>query len=387
MTMNSPVAAGPGRRRNRRTLLIGVAALAVLGAGLAIFWPRPAPQAKAAAPVAAMVVTAARAAPAAWPDTLAASGAIAPWQEAIIGAQVSGLRLSEVRVNVGDTVRRGQVLARFDTAMLQAEAAQLNAGLAQARASLAQADADRQRADQLKGSGGISEQEILRYVTQADTARAQAQAARAQLDAKRLQLRYGEVLAPDDGVISARDATLGAVAGNGQELFRLIRQGRLEWRGELTAGQLRQVAPGQRIDLALPDGGTAGARVRQTAPSLDATSRLGLVYADLDRGGGARAGMYAQGSVTLAQTQALVVPAPSVVIRDGRSYVFRLPANQDAAKVEARAVQVGRRRQAGVEIVSGLRDGDTVVVEGAGFINDGDLVKVVPMPAMRRTGR
>src|SRR5690606_17241047 len=128
--------------------------------------------------------------------------------------------------------------ARFDTSTLRAEEAQLVAALAQARGVAAQADANRARALQLKGSGGISEQEVQRYVTEAITAEAQVASAQAQLEAKRLQLRQADVTAPDDGVISARAATLGAVATNGQELFRLVRQNRLEWRGEFTAAQL-----------------------------------------------------------------------------------------------------------------------------------------------------
>jgi len=385
MKPTDPESPRPVRRRRRAILIAGAAGLAAAGAGLVAFWPRAAPRVDSA-PVTALTVTSAATRSAVWPTTLVASGAIAPWQEAVIGAQVTGLRLAEVRADVGDVVRRGQVLARFDAALLHAEEAQLLAGLAQAQASFAQADADRRRAEQLKGSGGISEQEILRYATQAETARAQVQAARARLDANRLQLRYAEVVAPDAGVISARAATLGAVASSGQELFRLIRQGRLEWRGELTASQLAFVAPGQRVDLSLPDGRTASAQVRQTAPSLDGASRLGLVYADLDRGGTARAGMYAQGAVALAQTPALIVPAASVVIRDGRSYVFKLRPQNAAHEVEARPVLTGRRRDSSIEIVGGLAANDTVAVSGAGFLNDGDLVKVVAAPSPRRAG-
>ncbi|MFD2424801.1 efflux RND transporter periplasmic adaptor subunit [Ralstonia solanacearum] len=225
-------------------------------------------------PAAALTVTVAAASQTQWPATLEASGAIAPWQEAVIGAQVSGLRLADVRVNVGDRVKRGQVLAVFDADLLRADEARLKAGWQQA-------EANRERALKLKGSGGISEQDVLQYVTQADVSKAQ-------LRSTQLQLRYAEVIAPDDGVISARSATVGTVSNTGQELFRMIRQSRLEWRGELTAAQLAQVKAGQHIRLALPDGSAATAMVRQTAPSLDSQTRLGIVYADIEPGSGAR---------------------------------------------------------------------------------------------------
>jgi RND family efflux transporter MFP subunit len=312
-------------------------------------------------PSAALTVTAAVAEQTRWPAVLEASGAVTAWQEAVIGAQVAGLRLTAVRANVGDQVKRGQVLAVFDTDMLRADEARL-------KASTLQAEANRQRALQLKGSGGISDQDVLQYVTQADVAKAQ-------LENIRLQVRYGQVTAPDDGVISARSATVGAVSGSGQELFRMIRQNRLEWRGEMTAAQMAKIKVGQAVALTLPDGALAKARVRQLAPGLDSQTRLGLVYADIEPGGSARAGMYATGRVTLAENAALTVPAASVIIRDGRSYVPKIAQEQ---RIALQAVVVGRRQGSAVEILSGIQPGERVAVEGAGFLNDGDLVRVAP---------
>ena len=316
-----------------------------------------------------------------WDSTLEASGAIEPWQEAVLGTQTSGLRLLEVKAGIGDTVQRGQVLARFDSALLRASHAELQASLVRAEAEARQADANRQRMHSIKDSGGISQQEMLQYETVADTSSAQVALVRAQLEARRLQLDHAEIKAPDQGIISARTATVGAVADSCQELFRLIRQGRLEWRGELTALQLTQIAPGQQVLLNLPDGSRATARVRQSAPRLDAQSRLAIVYADIDAGSHARAGMYAAGRVILLQRPALVLPAASVVVRDGRSYVFKVA---DAARpvVRAQAVKVGRRQGNSVEVLDSVSAGERVVLQGAGFLKDGDTVHVVPA-AMR----
>jgi len=308
----------------------------------------------------AATVTAAAAAEARWPVQLQTTGAITAWQEAVVGAQVSGVRLVELGVNVGDRVKRGQSLARFDDAALKTNEAQL-------QASWRQAEANRQRALQLKGSGSMSEQELLQYVTQADVAKGQ-------LDAVHLQLLQTRVVAPDDGTIVARSATLGAVATQGQELFRLIRQDRLEWRGELSAAQLASIAPGQRVHLALPDGSSATATVRQTAPGVDAQTRLGTVFADIERGSRPRPGMYAQGSVDLADSAAIVVPAASVVIRDGRSHVIVIGEDDRASE---RRVETGRYRDDAIELISGLKAGERVVAQGAGFLYDGDAVHVV----------
>lgn len=383
------VAAVPPRSKpaTSRAVLISVAGIAALGLGalgLALASGEAPGAAPAVAVAPAMTVTLAAVARADWDSSLSASGAIEPWQETVIGAQNSGLRLLEVRAEVGDRVQRGQVLARFDAATLRASLAELQATLLRSEAEARQAATNRDRMHLLADSGGVSRQELLQYATLADTSAAQVAVVRAQLESRRLQLGHAEVRAPDDGVISARSATVGAVGDNGQELFRLILKGRLEWRGELTAAQLTNVKSGQRVKLNLPDGSTADAQVRRIAPRLDAQSRLGLVYADVDARSAARAGMYAAGRVVLRQQTALIVPAASVVIRDGRSYVFKVQGiNTSATTVAAQAVQVGRRHGDAVEILAtaAMQAGERVVVQGAGFLKDGDSVRVVAAPA------
>lgn len=326
----------------------------------------PVPPESSVSPVAALTVTSTRPREVTWPVTLKASGAIAAWEEASIGAQIGGYQLIDVRVNVGDQVKKGQVLARFDRALLLADQAQL-------QANADQAAANRERALTLKSSGGISDQDVLQLVTQSKTADAA-------LAANQLRLQYTDVVAPDSGVISARTATLGAVVPVGQELFRMIRQGRIEWRAELTAEQLSQVEIGQQITLQLPDGSSASATARQVSPSLDSESRLAIVYADIHPGSRARAGMYVAGNIRLADSPALVVPARSVVIRDGRSNIVTLSDDGPTPKASLRRVDVGRRRGEEVEITRGLDRDERVVVEGAGFLADGDVVRVASPP-------
>ncbi|MEA5125718.1 efflux RND transporter periplasmic adaptor subunit [Xanthomonas floridensis] len=316
-----------------------------------------------------------------WPSTLSATGIVAPWQEAVISSQSNGLRLVTLNVAVGDVVTRGQLLAHFDTATLLAARAELRAGLAKAQAAADQAQTNRMRAVRVQAAGAMSDQEVQRYVTEAVTANTQIAVAQAQLDANLLQLQQADITAPDDGVISAQSATLGAVASSGQELFRLVRQGRLEWRGEFTPEQIARIALGQQVRLRLPDGSTVAARVRQIAPLLDARSRLGVVYADIQPGSRLRGGMYVDGAVALPSSRALVVPAASVVVRDGRSLVFRIVGSGAAARVRALPVTVGRRFGTEVELLQPWTDGERIVAQGAGLLADGDTVLVKTTPA------
>lgn len=376
-----------GKRRLSRhwSIALALAILAgVVAAGAAVRSSMRGDADQAVKPVAALTVTTAVATSRRWAQTLRASGPIAAWQEAIVGAEISGQRLVELRVNVGDVVKKGDVLARFNTETLRAQEAELAAMLAQAKATEAQAESDRARAIRLKAMQAMSEQQIANAVTQENVAKAQTAAAQARLDALRLQIAQATVVAPSDGVISSRTATLGAVGAAGGELFRLIADNRLEWRGALTARQLKHVAPGQKVELFLPDDSRASARVRQTSPALDA-QRMAIVYADIEPGSRANAGMYADGAITLAETEAIVAPAVSVVIRDGRSYVFKLRGDADA--VAQQEVAVGRRQGGEVEIVEGLKQGDRVVALGAGFLEDGDVVRLAPQDTTAEMAR
>jgi RND family efflux transporter MFP subunit len=327
----------------------------------------------------ALTVSTAAPATASLPLKLAANGNVAPWQEAVIGNESGGLRLLEVRVNVGDVVKKGEVLAVFSSDTVNADVEQARAALQEAQANAAEAAANAKRGQDLKSSGAISEQQFTQWATAARTAAARVAAAKATLTQQQLRLKYTQVLAPDSGVISARSATVGAVVGVGTELFRLIRQGRLEWRAELPASDIGRIKPGTRVRVKGASGGEVVGKVRTVAPTVDAQTRTTLVYVDLPPAlsGNAplKAGMFAGGEFELGASNALTVPQQAVAVRDGFSYVFRL--NPDS-RVSQLKVVTGRRLGERIEVVNGLAPDAQIVVNGAGFLNDGDLVRNVP---------
>jgi RND family efflux transporter MFP subunit len=371
--------------RLRRPALAAAAALLVAGGAGILVSSRAADNGKAAAPRPALTVTTAKPESARLPVGLAANGNVAAWQEAVIGSESNGLRLADVKVNVGDVVRKGQVLAVFDAAPVEADLAQARAAVqeAQANAAAARADADRARA--LQSTGALSEQQITQYLTAERTAAARVASAKAAVAQQQLRLKYAQVVAPDAGVISARSATVGAVAGVGTELFRLIRQGRLEWRAEVTSAELPRIKPGQKVVVKTAAGAGVAGRVRMVAPTVDAQSRVALVYVDLPPALSAsaplKAGMFASGEFALGDSAALTVPQQAVVVRDGFAYVFRL--NTDS-RVSQLKVTTGRRLGDRVEVTGGLAPDALVVTTGAGFLNDGDLVRNAPAAVAAR---
>ena len=312
---------------------------------------------------------------------ISANGNLAAWQEAIIGAEAHGLKITEVRVNVGDRVQRGDVLAVLQADTLRAEVAQAEAALAEATASAQEAKAQSDRARSLQQQGFFSNAQLSQTLAADASAQARVQLARAMVQLQTVRLTQTQVRAPDAGVISVRQATVGSVVGAGTELFRLIRQGRIEWRAEVTAAEMGRIQVGALVQVKAASGQQLQGKVRMVAPSVDAQTRNAIVYVDLPAAtGSARAGMYAQGEIALGQSQALTVPQAAVVVRDGFSYVYTVGADQKVSQIK---VQTGRQNGDRVEVSSGLKADARVVASGGAFLNHGDTVRVVDAPAVQ----
>ena len=363
---------------NKPFTILGSAAL-LLAAAITLSVRAADDKAASAAPKPALTVNVTQPQSASLPVRVTANGSIAAWQEASVGTEANGLRLAEVRVNVGDVVKRGQVLATFAPDTLNADVAQIRAAVAEAEATLAEASANAQRARGLQATGALSEAAINQYFTAERTAKARLDAQRAMAQLQQLRLKQTQVLAPDFGVISARSATVGAVLPAGQELFRMIRQGRLEWRGEVAANDLGVLKPGMVALVTAGSGPALKGTVRMVAPTVDPQTRNGLVYVDLPMssvagGPGARAGMFARGEFEVGSGSGLTLPQSAVLLRDGFSYVLRVGPDSKLTQVK---VAVGRRVGDRIEITSGIDASARVVASGGGFLGDGDTVRVI----------
>ncbi|MGB4115646.1 MAG: efflux RND transporter periplasmic adaptor subunit [Polaromonas sp.] len=305
---------------------------------------------------------------------LPANGTVAAWQEAIIGSEANGLRLVDVKANVGDRVAKGQVLATFATEQVNAEVAQAQASFAEAQANALDAAGNADKARTLQASGALSEQQINQYTTADKTAKARLEAAKAMLVVQQVRLKQTGVVAPDSGVISSRSATVGAVVGSGTELFKMIRGGRLEWRAEVTSSEMAGIKPGTLASVTAASGAVVQGRVRMIAPTVDSVTRNALVYVDLPANANIKAGMYARGEFDLGASSVLSLPQQALVLRDGFAYAMRVEPGNKVSQVK---LQTGRRAGDAVEIIKGAKAGEQYVASGAAFLADGDVVKVV----------
>jgi len=318
-----------------------------------------------------------------WPQTLSASGAVAAWEEVVISPETGGLRIAELAVNVGQRVAKGQLLVLLADETVRAELAKQEALVAQAQASLQQAVGNLKRAQAVDVAGAIAPQKLDEYQASEATARASLASSRADLQSARLKLAQTRIVAPDAGIVASKSGIVGNVAGAGTELYRLIRQGRIEWRAELDAQQLAAVRPGQPAQVELPGGQAVNGKVWLVSPTLSTSTGRGIAYVSLPADGAAKVGVFVSGKIELATQPAVTLPEAAVILRDGRSYVYLVGNDRKAA---SRPVITGRRQDGRVEIVSGLDGASRVVAKGGAFLSDGAVVSVVAAAASSSVG-
>lgn len=302
------------------------------------------------------------------------SGSISAWEEMSLGVELSGVRVAEVLVEVGDAVRKGDELLRVDQRSLQAELRQHQAMLEQARANQVLANANAVRARSMQQRKLMAVGDVDQMIASESVANAAVLNAEAALASAQLRLDFARLRAPDDGLISARAVQPGQVVGAGAELLRLIRQGRLEWRAQLPEADFAKVAPGAEVHI-FSASGMVAAKVRKVSPGLDTVSRTGTVYADIETPGALKAGMFANAEILLGTKLTAMLPSEAIVERDGYRYAFVLN-NKDV--VTQRRIEAGQWRDGRTEIISGIDAADRVVISGAAFLSDGDRVRVVP---------
>ena len=303
-----------------------------------------------------------------------ANGTVYAWQEIVVGPEVGGYRVAAVNVEVGDRVRKGQELVQLSEDLLASDVTSKRANLEQAQASLENAESAYRRATSLSGSGVLSQSDVDKLRAEQLAAKARVEVSKAELQASDLRLRHTRVTAPDDGIISARSVNVGQVAQVGTEMLRLLRKGRVEWRAEIPEARIREIRVGQSVKLTTADGAQLDGKVRAIAPTIESTTRAGLVYVDIPSTGAARPGMFARGEILLGQSAASMTPLSSVVTQDGYTYVFVVNEQQ---LVVRRRVETGAIHEKQIEIVGGVEPGERIVDKGAGFLKDGDRVRVV----------
>ena len=365
--------------------------------------PETAPETAPAAMASLPAITVTRVTSRRLEDHVLASGLIGPVEQVFVPPLIEGQPIETLLADVGDTVAAGQVLATLSTATLTLQKSQLVANKASVAAAIAQAAAQLADAETTAAEAGKTAQRsktlfaqgrvslAANDATQAAAASAASRvtvatqvlaSAQAQVDLLAaqmanldLQLSRTNVVTPVSGVISARNAQLGAIASAaGQPLFVIIRDGALELGADVPESDIARIAPDQTATLSLASGAhDVQGHVRLVEPTIDLTSRLGRARIWIAANPAVRSGMFAEADILVTARETLAVPVTAVSASGDATTVM---AVTDGV-VTRITVETGIRDGAWVEIVSGLALGDQIVAKAGAFVADGDRINPV----------
>ncbi len=310
--------------------------------------------------------------------TVEASGTIVAWQDVAVGAETGGLTVVRLLADEGDYVRQGQLLLQMNDSLLVAQLRQRQASLASAKASLAQATADLARAQDLKAKGYLAQAALDARIAAQQSALANVDMAQAAVTETNARLAQASVRAPVSGLIAQRSVVPGQIVTAGAQLFRVVRDGRLELNAQVPESELAAVRAGQPAVVSTSEVGQTAATVRIVTPQIDPQTRVGLARVSLSDRGAFRPGMFAKAVINVGAQPAVLAPASTILYRDNKPGLFVIDANGLA---HFRPVATGARSGDDIEIRSGLQAGERVAVQGAGFLAEGDRVNVVATPA------
>lgn len=385
--------------RSSPRLALGPALLLALAPPAAAQPPRPG---AAAAPV----VTVVRAVERELVERAVVTGTLVPREEILVAPEIEGFRIAEVLVEEGDLVDKGQVLARLSRDVLEtllaqnaAARARAEAAVAQARSTIVQAQAAQVEAQQaldrtraLMRGGNTTDALLEQRIAAARSAEGRLSAARdglhiaeadkAAAEAQRREIEWRlsrtEVRAPSPGVVSRKNARLGATASAaGEALFRIIARGEIELEGEVTETQLPRLREGAAAQVTIDGARYITGRVRNVLPEVDRATRLGKVRIALPKDETLRIGSFARGTVEVARRTGIAVPAAAVLHGAAGPGVLAVAGE----RVEARKIRTGLSADGYVEIVEGLSAGEAVVARAGSFLRDGDVVRAVAADA------
>lgn len=360
--------------------------LTVSAAGLAACGKDKKAEAKAKKPIAAQTVSVSPVAVLPLPRVINASGTISAWEEVPVGAETGGLTATAVNAEEGQFVRQGQVLVALNDTLLRAQLRQQDASVTSARATLAEAEASLKRSRELLAKGFLSQASLDTATARQATAAAQVAAAEAARGETAARVAQASIRAPVSGLIVRRSVTKGQIVSAGSELFRIVRDGRMELDAELPETDLGLVKAGMPAVITSEQVGKADGAVRIVTSEVDPQTRLGVARIALTAMGAFRPGMFARAQIQAGDQASPVVPSAAILYRQNQPGVFMVDRNR---KAQFRKVAIVART-GDVTAVTGVAAGEEVVVQGAGFLGDGDAVRVAvhqPAPTLSAAKR
>jgi RND family efflux transporter MFP subunit len=308
--------------------------------------------------------------------SIRATGNVAARKMVSVTPEATGLAIERVPVAEGDLVKKDQLLAQLETGKLQTQIDQQVAANRGFSASLEAAQLAYDRGQELSTKGNLSASNLQSRQSALDTARSTLDQGEAGLKSLQLQLAQAAIVAPVDGRLASASPAVGQIAQAGATLFSIIEDDDLEVQAKVPEQVLGKISQQQSVEIVGNDSTHVPGTVRAIAQQVDAATRLGLVYITLPASSGFRVGMSAQVSFQTNLPAVVTIPEAALIWRDGAEGVF-IVDNSD--KVHFVKVESGDHQDGRVIVVSGLTPGQSIAVDGVGFLNDGMQVRVADL--------
>lgn len=311
-------------------------------------------------------------------------GELVAKDDVAVGSALQGQQISEVLVEVGENVQKGQILALLDNAGVKAKFDQQTAALEvakqnlnSAKAAFSESESALKRAKDLAAKKAISSQELEQANAKEASARANLNSAKAQIsqiDAQiteaKDQLGKASVIAPVSGVVTAKKAQIGALT-SGEALFNIAKDGVIDLSADTDARELAQIKVGMSAQAQIYGVKEAvKGKVRLVPVSMDTSSRLGKVKISLD-GEAKFIGSYAKVVIDLPEFSALALPAQAVSFTEKGAFTTIVKGG----KAVKRKIQTGLRANGLVQVISGVSKDDEVALKAAALVNDGEAAQ------------
>ncbi len=302
------------------------------------------------------------------------TGSLAARVDMPVGVAGEGGMVTSVRVQPGQWVGQGQVLATIDRAVQSQEAAQLAASVQVARADAQLAENELNRAEALVGRGFISKADVDRKRAARDAAAARVRVAQAQLSGSRARIGRLDIRSPSAGLVLQRNVEPGQVVSGGTgALFRIAQGGQMELLAQLSEADLASIPVGAPA-IVTPVGSAVNftGRVWQLSPVISETNRQGIARIALSYNEALRPGGFATAEIVAGAQQAPVLPESAIHSDQKGTYVYVINAKNEA---ERRPVTTGTVTAAGLAIVEGINGTERIVLRAGGFITAGQKVR------------
>lgn len=321
-----------------------------------------------------MMVEAATPIPVEVTETLDATGIIHAKDTAEVSGKLTGTTIEKVLVDVGDTVKAGQVLAVLDSQTLKDTLVQAEADLALSHANLKKAEADLARVEPLLKIDAISRQEVDNYRTILAQTKATITSNEARLNNAKTNLKNTLIVAPVSGIISSKTAEVGLLV-NGSSLFSIIKNGQLEWRAVIDPKDASKLSGGQSAVLALNNDESITGKLSHLSPTADNSRQL-IAHVLLPNNKKIKAGMYQAGQFILSFEQKLALPVSAVMTTDGYDYVWVLHPNTSQNTYTVKRAKITTHNRIGDKIVAEIDKNAIVVAKSTSFLSENDIVGI-----------